>query len=304
MPRFDYYFRETASGLRRNGTVAFSAWLTSFIALFLMGLALLVAREFHVAIEALTGNVEVAVYLSDPVNPDNLARLQHTLEELPAVSGVVYWDKTLTCENYHKIFATNAAFNENVNCEQVIPTSLRVRLADTSQFGQITAVLGCTRDQATGKMTCAQPGVQDVADFSSLLNKLSTLTSVISISILAVSILMLLSAIALVANTLRIGMFARRKEIAIMRLVGATNWRIRVPFLIEALTETLLGAVAAIMALFLVKVFAIDRLRSHFSIFPLVKNADVLAVAPWIIVAAAFVAIVAGTFGMRRFLDV
>lgn len=304
MPRFDFYFRETASGLRRNGTVAFAAWLTSFIALFLMGLALLVAREFHVAIDALTGNVEVAVYLTDPVNPDNLARLQHTLTELPAVSGVTYWNKGVTCDNYRKIFATNPAFSEQVDCEQVIPTSLRVRLSDTSQFAQITSVLGCARDPKTGAMTCAQPGIKDVADFSSLLDKLSTLTRVVSVSILAVSVLMLLSAVALVANTLRIGMFARRKEIGIMRLVGATNWRIRLPFLIEALTETLLGALAAIIGLFLVKVFAIDKLRSHFSIFPLVKNADVLAVAPWIVVAAIFVAILAGTIGMRRFLDV
>jgi len=115
---------------------------------------------------------------------------------------------------------------------------------------------------------------------------------------------MLISAIVLVANTLRMGMFARRKEISIMRLVGATNWRIRVPFLIEGLVESLLGAAAAIFALFLVKVVFIDRLRGEIPFFPLVRNSDVLAVAPWIVAAAAIVAVIAGTIGMRRFLDV
>jgi cell division transport system permease protein len=115
---------------------------------------------------------------------------------------------------------------------------------------------------------------------------------------------MLISAIALVANTLRMGMFARRKEIGIMRLVGATNWRIRVPFLIEGLVEALLGAVTAIVGLFLVKVLMIDNLRGTAQWLPLVKNSDVVAVMPWILIAAALVALVAGTIGMRRFLDV
>ena len=89
-----------------------------------------------------------------------------------------------------------------------------------------------------------------------------------------------------------------------MRLVGATNWRIRVPFLIEGLVEALLGALAAIFALFLIKVIFIDRLRGEISFFPLIKNSDVLAVAPWILIAAVVVAVIAGTIGMRRFLDV
>ena len=89
-----------------------------------------------------------------------------------------------------------------------------------------------------------------------------------------------------------------------MRLVGATNWRIRVPFLIEGLVETMLGAATAVFTLFLVKVVFIDRLRGKIQFFPLIKNSDVLAVAPWILIAAAVVAVVAGTIGMRRFLDV
>ena len=126
----------------------------------------------------------------------------------------------------------------------------------------------------------------------------------LSIGVLSIAVIMLASAIALVANTLRMGMFARRKEIGIMRLVGATNWRIRVPFLIEGLVESLIGAIAAVAALFVIKVFFIDQLRGQLQFFPLIRNADVLAVAPWILIAAVVVAVIAGTIGMRRFLDV
>jgi len=108
----------------------------------------------------------------------------------------------------------------------------------------------------------------------------------------------------LVSNTLRMGMFARRKEISIMRLVGATNWRIRVPFLIEGAAEALLGAALAIVALFLGKVFVVDRLAGKLVWLPLVRNNDVLAIIPMIVLAAIAIAAFAGTIGMRRFLDV
>jgi cell division transport system permease protein len=303
-PRLDYYFRETATGLRRNGIVAFAAMSTAFIALFLFGLALLISREFNLVIQAWTGNVQVAVYLNDPVKDTVVTGMQTKLETLPGVDSVVYWDKTATCNQYAKLFADQPIFLENVDCVKVIPTSLRVKLSDPNAYNQVIAALGCSADANTQAMACTDPAIKNVADYRKVLDRLVAITRVLSFGVLAISVIMLVSAVALVANTLRMGMFARRKEIGIMRLVGATNWRIRVPFLIEGLVEALLGATAAIFALFLVKVVFIDRLRDQVSFFPLIKNSDVLAVAPWILIAAAFVAIVAGTIGMRRFLDV
>jgi cell division transport system permease protein len=306
MPRIEYYFRETASGLRRNGIVAFAAMSTAFIALFLFGLALLISREFDLVLENINGNVQVAVYLTDE-RPDTVERLQSTLEALPAVAEVEYWNKEKTCDQFERLFENQPAILENVSCRDTIPTSLRANLSDTSQFDQITAALQCTnreQDDGSFKQVCAAPGVLKVSDFSGLLKRLTTITRVLSLGILAIAVIMLLSAIALVANTLRMGMFARRKEIGIMRLVGATNWRIRVPFMIEGLVETLVGASAAVFSLFLIKVLAIDRLRGQVQFVPFVKNSDVLAIAPWILIAAGLVAVIAGTIGMRRFLDV
>ena len=305
--KLEYYFRETASGLRRNGVVAFAAMSTAFIALFLFGLALLISREFDLVIQAWTGNLQVAVYLDDPVAGDTVARVQQKLDDLPVVTEIEYWDKELTCEQYNNLFANQPAFLEGVDCRATIPTSLRANLNDAAQFDQITAALACEDqidDDGSVRQVCAEPGVLRVSDFSALLDRLVVITRVLSFGVLAIAALMLGSAIALVANTLRMGMFARRKEIGIMRLVGATNWRIRVPFLIEGLVETLLGAATAVFALFLVKVVFIDQLRGKIQFFPLIKNSDVLAVAPWILIAAAVVAVIAGTIGMRRFLDV
>ena len=306
-PRVEYFFRETASGLRRNGVVAFAAMSTAFIALFLFGLSLLIAREFALVTRVLTGNVEVQVYLTDPVSSGTVGRLTSKLQQVPAVANVAYWNKERSCEEFQRLFEGQQVFLENVDCMKVIPTSLRVKLSEVTNFEQITASLGCTiavEPDGDQHQECTEPGVRSVADYQKLLDRLDSLTRVLSLGVFGIAVIMLVSAIGLVANTLRMGMFARRKEIGIMRLVGATNWRIRVPFLIEGMVEALLGAASAIAGLFLVKVFVVDRLRGTAPWLPLIKNTDVVAVMPWILLAAALVAVVAGTIGMRRFLDV
>jgi len=101
---------------------------------------------------------------------------------------------------------------------------------------------------------------------------------------------MLISAAVLIANTVRMGLFARRKEIGIMKLVGATNWRIRSPFLIEGLVESLIGAIAAVFFLFGLKVAFINPLYDTIEFVPWVTNTDVVAIVPWLLVAGAVVA--------------
>jgi cell division transport system permease protein len=300
--RVEYYFRETASGIRRNGTIAFGAVMTAFIALFLFGLALLIRREVDLVIENITGNVQIAVYLDDTVKYETVAAMQQKLDSLPAVDTVVYENQQQACDRAKDLFAGRPEILENVSCS-TFPTSLRVNLKDTSQFEQVTAALGCQQIEGS-KLECAEPGVREMWDYRSFLDRLNAIATFLSVGLFALAIIMLVSAVVLVANTLRMGMFARRKEISIMRLVGATNWRIRVPFLIEGGAEALFGAGLAIVFLFLGKVFLVDQLASQLLWLPLVRNSDVLGVLPYILVAAVGVAAIAGTVGMRRYLDV
>jgi cell division transport system permease protein len=303
VPRLEYYFRETASGLRRNGIVAFAAMSTAFIALFLFGLAMLIGRQLSLVIDAYTRNVEVAIYLTDPVKEDIRANLEETLRALPAVAEVEYENKQQAYERFKDLYRNQPTIVENTDPD-AIPASLRVKLTDTAQYDQVAAAMGCAPNEETGRVECTQPGVREVRDYSDLLDRLSTINRVLSRGILFIAILMLASAVALVANTLRMGMFARRREIGIMRLVGATNWRIRTPFLIEGLVETLIGGGLAIVFLFLMKVAFVDRLRGQIAFLPLVRNSDVIAIAPWIAIVAVLIALIAGLIGMRRFLDV
>jgi cell division transport system permease protein len=289
--RFESLFRETTSGLRRNGLVAFAAISTTFIALLLFGLALLISRQVNLMIEATTGNVEVAVYLSDPVNPDTVESLTAKLTELPVVANVDYETKDEACERFKTLFANQQALVNNVDCD-ALPASLRVKLDDPEQYEQVEAVLK------------GQPGIDRIVDQSRFLDRLFSVTRVFRVGVLLVSFVMLISAAVLIANTVRMGLFARRKEIAIMKLVGATNWRIRLPFLVEGLVESLIGATAAILFLFGMKVAFINPLYDTVEFVPWVTNTDVIALVPWLLLAGGLVAVLASLVGMRRFLDV
>jgi cell division transport system permease protein len=289
--RFEYLFRETTSGLRRNGLVAFAAISTTFIALLLFGLALLISRQVSLMIKATTGNVEVAVYLTDPVNPDTVNSLTDTLTALPAVSDVQFESKEEACARFKELFANQQALVNNVDCD-ALPASLRVKLGDPEQYAQVEAVLK------------GQPGIDRIVDQSAFLDRLFSVTRVFRVGVLLISFVMLVSAAILIANTVRMGLFARRKEIGIMKLVGATNWRIRLPFLVEGLFESFIGAGAAILVLFGLKVAFINPLYDKVQFIPWVTNADVIAIIPWLLIAAAVVSLLASLVGMRRFLDV
>jgi cell division transport system permease protein len=303
VPRIEYYFRETASGLRRNGVIAFAAMSTAFIALFLFGLAMLIGRQLGLVVDVYTGNVEVAVYLTDPVKADTVGRLQQKLQDLPAVASVDYEDKQEAYARFVDLFQNQPTVVENADPE-AIPASLRVKLADTSQYDQVSAAMGCAPSAETGVVECGEPGVRRVEDHRDLLRSLTNITRGLTWGVGVVAAVMLAAAVFLVANTLRMGLFARRKEIGIMRLVGATNWRIRTPFLMEGLVESLLGGAFAVIALFVLKVVFVDPLRGQIAFVPLIRNSDILWVAPWIAIIAVAVAVVASTIGIRRFLDV
>jgi cell division transport system permease protein len=290
--RVDYYFKETFQGLRRNGLVAFAAVSTAFIALFLLGFALLARRQANLLIQYANADVEVSVFLQDNINPDVQTHIGQLLGAMPEVAQVDYESKAQAYQRAKNIiFKNEPQVIENISAT-ALPASFRVRLKDPQQFNVVKARLG------------GQPGIESIIDHSQYLVRLNGVTSVFRFGVLAVAIVMLVAAAALIGNTVRMAVFARRKEIGIMRLVGATNWHIRFPFLIEGIIEGLLGGAAAVLALFILKVSFFDDIRQKLQFLPWIGTADVIATVPWLLVAGVIVASAASLFAMRRFLEV
>jgi len=289
--RTDRLFRETVSGLRRNGLVVFAAISTTFIALVLVGFALLAQREVNLIVDYTGGKVEVSVYLSDGISAEQQQALSAKLSAMQEVANVEYLSKDDACALFRKQFANQPDLVNNVDCN-TLPASFRVKMKDPELFGVV-------QDRLEG-----EPGIERITDQADLLKKLFTLTGMFRLGALAVGILMLVSSALLIANTVRMGLFARRKEIGIMKLVGATNWFIRIPFLIEGVVEGLIGAGLAVGVLFAFKTFFINPLYGNITILPWVQTSDVIATIPWLIGSGVIVALVASFAGMRRFLDI
>jgi cell division transport system permease protein len=289
--RVGYFFNETLQGLRRNGLVAFAAISTAFIALFLVGGALLVSREVSLLIDFTTRDVEVSVFLQKGISPTQQAQIGDLLAHMPEVASVHYESQQEAYQRFIKIFQNQEALVQNIT-QDALPASFRVKLKDPEQFSVVAQRL------------VGQPGIDKIVDQRQILKRLFAVIRVFRIGVLAVAVVMLVSAAALIGNTVRLAVFNRRKEIGIMRLVGATNWHIRLPFLIEGVIEGLLGASAAVLGLFIMKVAFIDSLRGKVGFLPLVGTPDVMFAVQWVIPLGAAVAAVASLFAMRRFLEV
>jgi cell division transport system permease protein len=287
-----YYFRETISGLQRNGLITFAAVATVFISLFLFGGAQLIGRQIGLAVDAQTEKVEVAIYLRDDISQADQQALDDQLNTMPEVALVNYESKEDAYARFLKLFANQPDLIKNVR-KDALPASFRVKLVDPdTQIDAIQAQVG----QA--------PGVELVQDQRDLLNKLFAISRVLKVGAYMASIVMLVAAIALIGNTVRMAVFARRKEIGIMRLVGATNWFIRVPFLVEGIVAGLLGAALAIGVLFLLQHVFFASIHQTILFLPLVGRSDVIALIPWLLGAGVAVAFLASYLAMRRFLEV
>jgi cell division transport system permease protein len=289
--RVDYYFRETISGLRRNGLVAFAAVSTMFISLFLLGGAQLIGRQIGLVIDQQTERVEVAVYLTDNISDADFHRLLDKLQTMPEVAHVRYESKQQAYQRFQDLFQNQKDLVNNVSPD-ALPASFRVKLEDPSKFAVIQAQI------------FGQPGVEQVIDERTVLNRLFAVSRILRLGAYIATAVMLVSTVALIANTVRMAVFARRKEIGIMRLVGATNWFIRIPFLIEGLVEGLVGAALAIAALAVLRRVFFNSIHQTIAFLPIVRTQDLLTLIPLLLVVAVLVALIASALAMRRFLEV
>ena len=290
--RFGYFFRETGTALRRNPLVTFAAVSTVFISLFLLGGSLLVAKQVRLMTGDWAQKVEVSVYLKEDVSQEEIDALGRKIAAIPEVEQHFFETKEQAWARYRELFRDQPSLLENVDAD-AMPESFRIKLRNPEDFPVISARLA------------GDPAIDEIRDERELLNKLLAVTGVLRTGVLAVSIIMLVSAMGLIANTVRMAVFARRKEISIMKLVGATNWFIRIPFLIEGMVEGLIGGMFAVGAIFAMKFAFIDPLRGEVGFVPSwIDTGEIMFTVPILLGAGVLIAALASLLAMRRFLEV
>ncbi len=243
--RSNFVFQEIWIGLRRNLTMTAVLIVVVAISLFLLGMGLLIMKQVNNTKTFWQGKVEISVYLCTATSPSldcrqngsattqEKQRILHDLKALPQVQRVYYESRPHAYQRFKQEFSNQPSFVAAVPQDQ-IPDSFRVKLRNPAT--DYSTVVGTLQ---------GRPGVDQIMDQRSLLDKFYRLLNGLRNGSLIVAVIMVMAAILLVGNTIRLAAFNRRRETGIMRLVGASNFYVQLPFLLEAVIAGLFGWIIA-----------------------------------------------------------
>lgn len=280
-PRF--VLQEIGTGLRRNVTMTVAVIVTVMISLTLLGASMLTTRIADKMHQRYFNELSVAVYLKQDVTPAQTAALQQQLTGDPRVKKVEFVSKAEALKRFKQEFADQRDLANSITGPDVLPESFQVQLKNPKQYEDVASRYG----QA--------PGVDQVYDPQRALKPLFDLLDGVKTVARIVAIVAGAAALLTTFNTIRLAAFSRRREIGIMRLVGAGNLTIQLPFVLEGVIAGLFGAASAIGLLAVFKRWVLDStLRSFFGagVVPNASWSEVWSITPWIavigIVVAAF----------------
>ena len=242
--KLDYVLRETAGNFRRNITLTLATVITVTISLTLLGAALLFGDAVDNATVRWKDGVEFIVFMDPEISPELEADIRRQLEDSPEVSGFAYIDKDEAFAEVQDLLGDSPELVEVITPEQ-LPASFRVKPTDTlpERVDELADVFG------------SQPGVAKVVTASETIRAIEDLSSGLRQRVIIIAIILLVTAAVLILNTIRMALFSRRRDIEVMKLVGATNWFIRVPFMFEGLIQGLIGGVISIPLIWLTNNF-------------------------------------------------
>jgi cell division transport system permease protein len=244
-----YILVEAFNNIRRNALVVVGAILAVFISLVLMFGTLIFGEIARINTLQWSEDVRVIAFLQDEFR--DVETLQTTVENWDEVAEVFFFSKNDAYEEGLELLQNQeAALRILRDDPSILPASLRVRPMDINEYDTIVQRLA------------ASPGVQSISTAGPQVDALARLRDGLRVVFWILSVALGVAALALIANTIHMAIYARREEIDIMRLVGASNWYIRIPFLLEGMIEGLIGSVLAVGVAVGVYTLALDRLTS------------------------------------------
>jgi cell division transport system permease protein len=300
--RASFIFSEIGIGLRRNLTMTIAVIVTTAVSLAFFGFGLLFNRQVDTMKDFWYDKVEVSVFLcgkdsqasscaAGEVTQNQRDTIQRDLRSMPEVKGVFYESKQEAYARFKEQFK-DSAIAENVTADQM-PESFRVKLKDPQQF-PIVATAFAGRD-----------GVEQVQDQKALLEKFFRVLNYLQAAAWGLALIMVVVAVLLIANTIRVAAFSRRRETGIMKLVGASSFSIQLPFLLEGAIAGFIGASMATGALALFQSLVVERVaRPAFPFTQFVGWSDMWSTVPWMILTGVALAAFASFLTLRKYLRV
>jgi cell division transport system permease protein len=243
--KFDYILRETAINLRRNITLTLAAIVTVGVSLALFGSTLLLRQGVENQSARWQDGVQVLVFLQRNITDEQRTALEDSISKNPEVDSFRYVDVEESNQEARRLFRGNAAMLQRLEADpEMVPPSYRL-VPQTTETGTVESL----RRQYEG-----QPGVQAATGETEGVKTVRGVSRFGQLGMLVAAVILLVAALMLILNAIRMATFARRREIEVMKLVGATNWFIRVPFMLEGIIQGLVGGLLAFGA-----VWGLDR---------------------------------------------
>ena len=292
--RIRYFLTETFTNLRRNLLMSIAAVSTVAISLLLLGGVQILGMVVGNMTRSWEAKVEVSVFLLDDITEGEQQGLVNQLSNLDEVVEVTYVSKTDAYNEFKQEWADQPEFYESLP-KDALPASLRVKLTDAKYSeGVATLVNGA-------------PGVDEARFGGDIIRRLLKVNSLLRTITFVMSIVLMVASAALIANTIRVAIYARRDEIGIMKLVGATNWFIRVPFMMEGVFAALVGALIAGGIVVIANLFLFSRMGRALPFLASVFTFSGGEIASVLFVLAgvgAAVGLIGSSMALRRFLEV
>jgi cell division transport system permease protein len=233
--RLQYLLSQAISNLRRNVLVVFAAVISVLVMLTLVFGTIVLRWSIDQDIGRWDDNVRVIAFLSDDLTLEDIDTLQQDIQGWDQVAGIEYFSKAEALDEFRELFADQQSLIDVVEEDpSILPASLRIRPVAAADYSAITDRL------------VVIPGIREVSAADEAIDALVARSDRLRTFSVWIVVVLGASAVVLIANTIRIAIFARRDEIAIMKLVGAGNWFVRIPFFLEGIMEGLVGAALSV----------------------------------------------------------
>ncbi len=287
-----YFAREAASNIRRNILMALASIVATAVSLVLLGSVLMLYRAVQNITTRWKNDVVINAFIKDDATEAQTTAIRQDIQGYKEVKRIRYVSKKDAYKEFKRMFANRPDLVENVETD-TLPASFRVSLVETKSLETVA-----NRIQKL-------PGIDEVTTAKEEVKKVQTLLSVLYFVVLGASIVLLAAAIVLISNTIRLAIFARRREIAIMKLVGATNWFIRWPFMLEGVVQGVCGGLLAIGVLAVAKLTLVDWVSNKLPFLPVgIDNSWMIVIYVVVTLIGALIAVGGTLFALRRYLEV
>jgi len=292
--RVYYFLAEAYDSFRRNWVMSFAAVMVVFISVLLVGSITFLGHIVGKITSDLENKVEIKIFLKDSATKEQVQSFEAKIKELKEVKTVVYITKDQALVDFKERHKNQPELIEQISGNP-LPASYELSLKNPRDANKVAGKLENLPERKTvvEKINYARETIQ----------KLFKVTGWIRVIFLVLITFLCFASLALISNTIRLAIYSRRKEVAVMRLVGASNWFIRWPFLLEGILQGLIGAILAVLLLLAIKAFVLAQFQSSVPWLPIDINSSFYNLLVfWLMLAGIAIGAAGSTIALRRYL--